>query len=335
MKRKLGVIAALAILSSAVADPPDMKSESTGAPPDDQARVVPADTTTPQVTREDADDLYFAGNLLAENGLGDKAELIDRVVRGRHETVVWLNNEYAGLPVFFSSVGYRFGANRRLERDPKTGEPLRLGDSMPTAGAFPIDHRADIKSQVAIDAWIAAARDVDFPGRNYEPPSEAEATLGFYDVSHGANPPNYRLVWRVKPRGRKYPLAMVSAKKGDVLFFDSGVRTAAPHPNHSEPESVDLAGTWISAPCGGRRNTRKLVLDPDGSFKILDYNSVTYSGHWSKSRPSWVSLDSESPGRNRQAPLPLALDYMPASGRLNEATPGNAKICFYVRESDQ
>ena len=182
-----------------------------------------------QITREQADDTYFAQQLFARNGIEIDIDLIGRVLRGPHETVVWTNGRFADLPVFYHEVGYSFDANGRLDTRAGSDQPLLLGSTLPPSSAFPIDHRPDVTTGQAIATYQERARDDSFLGYGFTSPQELEAVLGFHNILIGRSErPEYRIAWRVRPRVGHYPVAMIGAKKGDVLFFDSGMRSAGP-----------------------------------------------------------------------------------------------------------
>lgn len=297
-----------------------------------------------QVTREDADDLFFASNLFSENGMDIDERTIGRVVRGR-VAVVWVSATFEGLPVFFHDIGYRFDNRRRMVTDPDTDKPKVWGQPLPPSGAFPIDHRADITPEEAVQVWLDRARSDEFSSADYEPRSEPETTLGFHNLRLGmSGDPVYRLAWRVRPRGTKYPSAMIDAKKGNVLFFDSGVRTGGALPEPAPSPGDRFVGTWEAAPCEQRRYRRELTLHANGEFAATDYVApcppdatcfwsgiVTHSGTWRAANAHIIEIHSTSAASRRGEPMPAAMGFDPRSGRLHEATPGATVLCEYRR----
>jgi hypothetical protein len=301
------------------------------------ARHDDAESTAPQVIREDVDDVFFAMNLFRENGIGVEEGQIERVVRDPDRTLVWTQPLFAELPVFFHRIGYAFDRNRRVVRDPETGDPLLRGDTPIRPEAFPIDHRPDIEPAAAIETWLTAARRDSFLGAEYASRTEPSATLGFFDLAIGTGRESvYRLAWRVAPAGARYPVAMVGAKKGDLLFFDSGVRTSNDAlfgpPAVAAPPG--FSGIWLSEACGTRRGTRALILEADGTFTLTDSGRASYRGRWTSPRPGRVSLRFDSGDTGRTPSLPRELGFDTGSGTLHEATPGAGRLCAYERKGD-
>jgi uncharacterized protein YecT (DUF1311 family) len=197
----------------------------------------------PQVTREDADDQYHAVLLFRENGINIHEDSIRRVVRQPDKTIAWVGSKFAGLPVFHHELRYSFGADRKVDVPSGPGRERSRGEPLPPASSFPIDHRPDIEPDVATQTWLNRVRSEEFFGPDYQPSNDPEVTLGFHDLHiGGGGEPEYRLAWRVRPRGGRYPIAMVGAKKGDILFFDSGIRTGSVVAPEHTPDARRIIG---------------------------------------------------------------------------------------------
>jgi len=194
---------------------------------------VPLDRFVPvnaQVTREQADDTFFAGNLLKENGVEfADADVIERVIRGNSETVVWIDGNFDGLPVFNHLVGYTFNHRRQVVTRTDSDEPAVLGRPVAPRSAFPIDHRPDVTRDTAIATYYARLEKESIAVSDFQRKLGPAAVLGFYNFRTGMpEPPEYRLVWRVRAKSGDFPVTMISAKKGDILLFDSGIREDGP-----------------------------------------------------------------------------------------------------------
>ena len=145
------------------------------------------------------------------------------------------------------------------------------------------------------------------------------------------------------PVGGKAPEAMVSAKKGDVLYFDSGLRSnRSVDPAASEPAFL---GSWYSSSCLERAYTRGLVMYPNGTFTASDLVSpcpkgaqciwsgiVTRAGTWQLDRGMIeLTMTAESrPGTG--APLADLLEWHPTEDKLVEMVVGGPMTCEYQRQ---
>lgn len=285
------------------------------------------------VTREDADDLYFAMNLFRENGIVIDKVRIKRVMRetdgGAH---VWVENEYAGLPVFSSTFYFTFDSRRRVARDEQSGDLLLRGSAMHSPESFPIDHEANIAAGAAIETWRKAISDDELLGLGFEPRNLPVATLGFSN-HHFSGTANNQLVWRVAPDGGSSPVAFIDAKTGDLLLFDSGVRTTLETTATPAEVSIDLLGTWASKSCAGRPFTRVLILESNETFRIVDRARETYQGKWHSTRPGSISLEMEMPDGGEPASWAGHFSFDPHTGLLHEAQPGML-LCHYTRVAD-
>ena len=117
-----------------------------------------ADTNIrPQITIEDVDDRLYATNLFRENNLELHPATITRVVRGS-ESVIWINSTFAGLPVFFHDIGYRFDERGKVVVRRDGDQPAIIGTPLPGANAFPVDHHPDIDPDLAVDTWLKSVR---------------------------------------------------------------------------------------------------------------------------------------------------------------------------------
>ena len=238
-----------------------------------------AETET-QVTRADADDHFYAEELFRRNGMELDRSDINRVVRGGGEAMVWVNSRFSGLPVFYHDRGYNF-ENGNVVKRARSDEIFVLGELLPPSSSFPIDHRPDIDPDDAAQTWLDRIRLVP-QLRSYTPAGEPDVTLGFHNLHLSSDrEPEYRLAWRVRPRLGKYPEAMISAKKGDILFFDSGIRSGGvvpnpgPRPPAGEAENLEetILGSWKSTKCFDRTIQRRLTFKADKTFAALDYVS--------------------------------------------------------------
>jgi len=190
---------------------------------------VPLDRYAPvnaQVTREQADDVFFASNLLKENRIEiADVDVIERVNRGNSETVVWIDGSFDGLPVFDHLVGYTFDRGRRVVTRTDSDEPFVLGRPVAPRSAFPIDHRPDVTRDTATATYYARLETESIAVSDFNRKLGPAAVLGLYNIRTGKRePPEYRLAWRVRSKAGGYPATIIGAKKGDILLFDSGIR---------------------------------------------------------------------------------------------------------------
>lgn len=170
-------------------------------------------------------DVGHALALLRRAGLAADSASIQRVLRDSDETVVWVVPRVKGLPVFHRQVGYLFDQNGKREVDRTTGRPMMLGEALPDESAVP-NPEPRITADSAKAAYLGQAQQERGPGR--AAPSTADAVLGY---ASGTSSDQLRLVWRVSPPGQEFPMALIDARDGGVLFFDSGIRCArAPCP---------------------------------------------------------------------------------------------------------
>jgi hypothetical protein len=233
---------------------------------------------------------------------------------------------------------------------PGTDEPMILGEPLPPASAFPAVLVPSIERNDAIAAWLEAVEREPMLGINAGNAGRQQVTLGFLNTNrNNAHAANFSLVWRVRsPNGA--PVAMVDAESGDVLYFDSGIRSGRPVAPEAPPENSprasnsDLAGTWLSGRCSDRKYRRELILSSDNSFTATDYVSpcppgktcvwsgiVNRSGTWSMQNLSFVELSPTSPEQRQGVPLARHLHYEGSSDSLLEATPGSVPDCVYHR----
>jgi len=304
------------------------------------------------VIREDVDDPYFASLLFAQNGIDIDQSTVKRVLRDQIETVVWLDALHEGLPVFFHEHGYSFDRQRRMAKIPGTDEPMILGEPLPPASAFPTDLEPSVDRNDAIAAWLESVEREPMLGINASNAGRQQVTLGFHNVNLGtSHPPDFRLVWRVQSPGGA-PVAMVDAKLGSVLFFDSGIRSGGPvvsTPPEEQPQAVEFnpVGTWTSGRCSDRQYRRELQLSADNTFSAIDYVSpcprgancvwsgiVNRSGTWELFREHDIKLTETSSVVRQGVPLATDLHYDALSGQLLEATPGSVLNCTYERASN-
>ena len=307
--------------------------------------------TNVQVIREDVDDLYHASLLFMENGIPLDTANVSRVLRDNTETLVWVHATFDGLPVFHHEHGYSFDRSRSLARMPGSDEPMILGEPLPDASAFPAEREPSVSREEAVEAWLAEIRSTPFFGGNYEPDRELRVTLGFYNLNAGrSEAPRLALAWHVLRSNGRLPEAIVDALSGNVLFFDSGVRTSLPVSPGPDPQETtddtgfDPAGTWTSGRCSDRAYRRELTLSPDNSFAAIDYVSpcppgkvciwsgiVNRSGTWSMRNNRLIELSPTSPEERRGAPLARYLHYDGSAETMLEATPGSVANCLYER----
>jgi len=314
-----------------------------------------AQETGAMVIREDVDDPYFASVLFAGNGMTIDQSTVRRVLRDEFETVVWLDALYEGLPVFYSEQGYSFDRYRKMAMKPGTDEPLVLGEPLPPASAFPTDLEPTVTQAEAIAAWVESIAREPVPGITVSKPGRQVVTLGIFDINVGTtHPADFKLVWRVQgPNGA--PMAMVDAKSGDVLYYDSGIRTALPVSEPTEPApgedsqaaTFDPVGTWVGGRCSDRDYRREIRFDADYSFSAIDWVApcprgkaciwsgiVNRSGTWELYREHDISLEPTSRETRQGKPLATNLHYDVHSGTLHEATPGSVLDCIYERVSE-
>ena len=305
------------------------------------------------------DDIGYGLSLLEANGIEASAEQIERVLRDDLETVVWVESRFEGLPVFYHNVGYVFEADGQQSLEPGGDRPLRLGSPLADRGSFPLDHRPDIDEQQAFDAYRERS--------GQEAEERLVAVLGFHNLNLGtARSPQYRLAWRVTPADGPPPEAMVSAKKGDVLYFDSGIRTAEPsgpgledivlipeweqeeNPNDEPSASEAFAGRWYGPACDLRPYVRVLELGQDGTFTATDLISpcpkdvrcvrsgiVTRMGTWRVDRRMIELTPNSESSPPTGVPLPRLLDTEWTEGRLVELVVGGPMTCEYSRQRSQ
>lgn len=162
-------------------------------------------------------DTTYAMRLLERAGLSVERAAIKRVLRDDHETVVWVETQINGLPVFDRETGYVFEADSNRAVDPTTSEPMVLGEQLtdPPRGLVSRPRvnadqaRATFTQRAVQENWVIA------------PDDPLEAVLG-YAVGPGPNP--YALAWRVRPMAAGAMVVFVDAIDGGELRFDSGIR---------------------------------------------------------------------------------------------------------------
>ncbi|MBT8099922.1 MAG: hypothetical protein KJO82_09235 [Gammaproteobacteria bacterium] len=308
--------------------------------------------TNLQVTREDVDDLFHASELFKENGMDLNVATVSRVLRDETETLVWLSAMFDGLPVFYHEHGYLFDSGRTLSRKPGSDEPMILGEPLPSADAFPLERKAITAVDDAIDAWLERVRAVPQFSDQLQPNDKPEVTLGFHNTNLGTDKVSrFKLVWRVRANGGRKPEAMVGAIDGNVLFFDSGIRTSRPIPPRPPTNPAAASRTfspvdaWTSGGCSDRKYRREIRLSSDNTFSATDYVApcppdmtcvwsgiVHHSGTWEIRNERLIELDPASTQNSQGAALATALHVDLATDRLVEATPGSVMNCFYDRD---
>ena len=304
---------------------------------------------TPQQT-----DLDYALRLFEANQLDVAAGSVERVLRDEIETVIWVSAQYADLPVFYHQTGYSFDSDGNLSLQPGTNDARLLGIPLPLPSAFPIDHRPDITEVQVFDTFRdRVGREPAFP-KLLKPDTTLHATLGFYNLNQRTSrPAMIRLVWRVMPTGSEIPVAMIGAKKGDLLFFDSGIRTITPEPAPPSPAGADQSssddpaaefiGRWFGIRCASRGYRRDIEMRVDRTFSATDLVSpcpadveciwdgiVSRSGNWRLRGGGLIELLG-SYHSNQAKPLPGGLRYNRTEDLLVEAVPGESNPCEYGR----
>ncbi len=188
-------------------------------------------------------DLAAAHRILETNGVAPGEYRIKRLVRyDAGGGMIWVDPTHRGLPLFHSERAFHFDSVGRLKLD-KRGKPL-LGGEGHDLSRLELDITPQVTAQQAGQTFARESRSVRVPGPTGGPghtvggpacagdPEQHDTELGIYFPAWERQPV---LAWQVRCRGRTLPVAYVSADKGNVLMFDSGVRSAAPGPRPQPP----------------------------------------------------------------------------------------------------
>ena len=179
-------------------------------------------------TGTDESSLQRANTILVANGV-DVAEKY-HATRLRMYTsgggMIWVVRLYHGLPVFLDELAFHFDSQRKLKRD-RHGQPI-LGGEAASITHLDIDTTPKFAGEEAKKIFAERARVIHMRGKSgrsagsisgpdyREQLNDLDTDLGIYRGD---------LAWRVCPHDKHYPYAYISAESGQVLFFDSGIRS--------------------------------------------------------------------------------------------------------------
>lgn len=151
--------------------------------------------------------------LFRSNGLS-----LDRLVVKKIETDklgfthVRLAQTIGSLPVFLTELIYHFDQGGKLSS--VSGEKIKA-ISLPTEPTITMEQAA----RIALTEIGEMARREPLTGGA----GILAAELGFYDQTKVGSK-DFVLVWKIKPLEREYPLMLIDAFNGPVLYSDSGIR---------------------------------------------------------------------------------------------------------------
>jgi uncharacterized protein YpmB len=167
--------------------------------------------------------------LLAKNGIEHENRfLITRYLPYKNGGgMISVQQIHQDLVVFDSELTFHFIDGGEVVRRPD-GTPNLMGDAVDLDDLV-VDRESLISAEEASEIFSARSRSIEIPGMTGEstghrvsPPKctlateSVDAELGIYKKTPS---------WRVKCNNRRRPLIHIDATNGEILMFDSGIRS--------------------------------------------------------------------------------------------------------------